>query len=403
MTFGYEALTAAGKTVKGSIEAETLEAAKNQVRQQGLTVVSIGEQSIMNKDLNIEIGGKPKAKDMSLFCRQFVSMTKAGVSILEALKLLTEQTENVKLKKATAEVRASVEKGMTLSDAMAEHPKIFSDLMVNLVAAGESSGSLDNALTRLAVQFERTTKTNGLIKKAMIYPIIIVCLTIAIVVVMLIVIVPRYVTMFGELGTDLPKITMSVVNGSKFLQGYWMIYGPILIGVIVGIKMFSATSTGKHVFHKIVIKLPISKDLIIKQSSSMMARTLSTLMAAGVPLVEAVDITASTMTNVYFKEALEMCRDGILIGQPLSRPLQDCGLFPPMVYHMTRIGEESGSTEEMLTKLADYYDEEVEEAVGAFTAALEPLMIIVMAGVVGYIVTALMAPMLSMYNALNGM
>ena len=401
MTFGYEALTAAGKTVKGSIEAETVEAAKNQVRQQGLTVVSIGEQSIMNKDLNIEIGGKPKAKDMSLFCRQFVSMTKAGVSILEALKLLTEQTENVKLKKATAEVRASVEKGMTLSDAMAEHPKIFSDLMVNLVAAGESSGSLDNALTRLAVQFERTTKTNGLIKKAMIYPIIIVCLTIAIVVVMLIVIVPRYVTMFGELGTDLPKITMSVVNGSKFLQDYWMIYGPILIGVVVGIKMFSATSAGKHVFHKIVIKLPISKDLIIKQSSSMMSRTLATLMAAGVPLVEAVDITASTMTNVYFKEALEMCRDGILIGQPLSRPLQDCGLFPPMVYHMTRIGEESGSTEDMLNKLADYYDEEVEEAVSAFTAALEPLMIIVMAGIVGYIVAALMAPMLTMYNALN--
>lgn len=401
MTFGYEALTAAGKTVKGSIEAETLEAAKNQVRQQGLTVVSIGEQSIMNKDLNIEIGGKPKAKDMSLFCRQFVSMTKAGVSILEALKLLTEQTENAKLKKATAEVRASVEKGMTLSDAMAEHPKIFSDLMVNLVAAGESSGSLDNALTRLAVQFERTTKTNGLIKKAMIYPIIIVCLTIAIVVVMLIVIVPRYVTMFGELGTDLPKITMSVVNGSQFLQDYWMIYGPILIGVIVGIKMFSATSAGKHVFHKIVLKLPISKDLIIKQSSSMMSRTLATLMAAGVPLVEAVDITASTMTNVYFKEALEACRDGILIGQPLSRPLQDCGLFPPMVYHMTRIGEESGSTEDMLNKLADYYDEEVEEAVSAFTAALEPLMIIVMAGIVGYIVAALMAPMLTMYNALN--
>lgn len=401
--YGYEAVDKAGKVVKGSIDASSQEKAKSDLKQQGLTLLELKEQSLLTKDINIEIGGYPTPRDLSVFCRQFVSMTKAGVSILEALKMLCEQTENKQLQRATEGVRVSVEKGETLARSLAEFPKVFPGLMVNMIAAGESSGSLDIAMERMAVQFEKSAKTRALVKKAMIYPILVCCVAVVIVIVMLVVIIPNYTEMFKNLGTDLPGITLAVVAASDFIRTQWFILLPLLIALVVGLKAFSATDAGKHVFHGLQLKLPAFKNLIVKQSSSQMARTLSTLMAAGVPLVEAVDIVGNTMENVYFKEALDMCRNEIIIGQPLSRPLEECGMFPPMVYHMTRIGEESGNTEEMLSKLADYYDEEVEMAVQSLMAAMEPMIIIVLAGIVGILIGACMAPMLSMYQALEGL
>lgn len=400
-TYGYEAIDKVGKVTKGSIEAESMEKARQDIRQQGLTVLELKEKSLLTKDINIEIGGYPTPRDLSVFCRQFVSMTKAGVSILEALKMLCEQTENKQLKKAAEGVRVSVEKGETLAHSLAEYPKVFPGLLVNMVAAGEASGSLDVAMERMAIQFERSAKTRALVKKAMIYPAMVCCVAIVIVVVMLVVIIPSYTDMFADLGSDLPKLTKVVVACSDFLRTKWFILLPALIAIIVGLVAFSSTNTGKHIFHGIQLKLPAFKNLIIKQSSSQMARTLSTLLAAGVPLIEAVDIVGNTLENVYFKEAMDTCKNEIIIGQPLSRPLEECGLFPPMVYHMTRIGEESGNTEEMLSKLADYYDEEVEVAVQAFMAAMEPMIIIILAGIVGTLVGACMAPMLKMYQVLD--
>jgi type IV pilus assembly protein PilC len=272
-----------------------------------------------------------------------------------------------------------------------------------MVAAGEASGSLDIALERMAAQFEKSAKTKALVKKAMIYPIVVCIVAIAVVVVMLVVVIPNYTKMFADLGTDLPAITKAVQAASDFLIQKWFIIVPVVIAVVVGLKTFAKTDTGKHLFHKLKLKIPAIKNLEVKSASSMMARTLSTLMAAGVPLVEAVGIVGGTMENVYFKEALDTCKNEIIIGQPLSRPLEECGLFPPMVYHMTRIGEESGNTEEMLNKLADYYDEEVEMAVQSLMAAMEPMIIIVLAGIVGVLVGACMAPMLTMYQALDSL
>lgn len=400
-SYGYEAIDKAGKVLKGSVDAESVEKARLDLKQQGLTLLEIKEQGLLTRDINIEIGGNPTPRDLSVFCRQFVSMTKAGVSILEALKMLCEQTENKKLQKAVEGVRVSVEKGETLARSLGEHPKVFPDLMINMIAAGEASGSLDISMDRMATQFEKSAKTKALVKKAMIYPLVVCVVAIAIVIVMLVVIIPNYTDMFAGLGTELPGITKAVVACSDIIINRWYILLPIVIAMIVVLRAFAATNTGKHVFHGLQLKLPAFKNLIVKQSSSMMARTLSTLMASGVPLVEAVDIVAGTMENVYFKEALYMCKNEIIIGQPLSRPLEESGLFPPMVYHMTRIGEESGNTEEMLTKLADYYDEEVEMAVQSLMAAMEPMIIIVLAGVVGVLVGACMAPMLSMYQALD--
>ncbi len=401
--YGYEALDRAGKTVKGSIDADTIEKAKSELKQQGYTLLNIKEQSLLTRDLNIEIGGYPKPRDLSVFCRQFVSMTRAGVSILEALKMLSEQTENKQLKKAVEGVRVSVEKGETLARSLKEYPKVFPELMVNMVAAGESSGSIDIAMERMAVQFEKANKTRALVKKAMMYPIIVCIVAIVVVIVMLVVIIPNYADMFTQLGTELPGITKAVQAASNFIIDYWYILVPTIIVLVIVLKIFSATDMGKHVFHGLQLRIPALKNLKVKQASSQMARTMSTLLAAGVPLIEAVEIVGNTMDNVYFREALDTCKNEIIIGQPLSRPLEEVGLFPPMVYHMVRIGEESGNTEEMLNKLADYYDEEVEMAVQTLMAAMEPMIIVVLACIVGVLIAACMAPMLSMYNAMENL
>lgn len=401
VAFGYKAINREGKITKGSIEADSAEAARREIRQQGLTLLELNQQSIFTKDLNIEIGGYPKPRDLSVFCRQLVSMTKAGVSILESLKMLSEQTENKKLKEATEGVRVNVEKGETLAKSLALYPKVFPSLMINMIAAGESSGSLDTAMERMAIQFEKSAKINAMVKKAMIYPVIVCVVAVAVVIVMLIKVIPSYAVMFDELGTELPALTIAVRSLSNFLMDTWYIQLPVLIAAIIALKVFAGTDVGKHIFHKLQLKIPAINNMVVKKSSSQMARTMSTLLAAGVPLVEAVDIVGNTMENVYFKEALDECKNQIIIGQPLSRPLEDTNLFPPMVYHMVRIGEESGNTEEMLTKLADYYDEEVEMAVQSLMAAMEPMIILVLAGIVGIMIAACIAPMFKMYSALD--
>ena len=401
--FSYEAINKLGKEVKGSVEASTEADVIYKLKQQGLTVVNVKPQSLLTQDINIQIGGYPTARDLSVMCRQFVSMNKAGVTILETLRMLYEQTENKRLKDAIREVRIGIEKGDTLAQALGDHPKIFPELMVNMVAAGEASGTLHVALERVSIQLEKSNKTQALIKKAMIYPIAVFLVAIVVTVVMLVVVIPSYETMFADLGTELPGITKFYVSLSKMLINYWFIIVPIVAGIIGGIIAFAKTQVGKHVFGKLALKLPIVKNLIIKSASSQMARTLGTLLGSGVTLVEATAIVSDIMSNVYFKEAMKDASDQVSIGMPLSRPLEDCRLFPPMVYHMLRIGEESGNTEEMLDKLADYYDEEVEMAVQALMAAMEPMIIVVLAVVVGGLVGACMAPMLSMYTALDTM
>ena len=401
--YGYEALNSAGKEIKGSVEADNIEAARQALKKQGMQVINIKPQSALTKDINIKVGGWPKPRDMSVFCRQFVSMTKAGVTISEALKMLAEQTENDRLREATEGVRVSVEKGETLASSLAMYPKIFPSLMIHMVEAGEASGSLDVALDRMATHFEKSARTSGMVKKAMIYPVAVCVVAIGVVIVMLVVVIPNYSQMFDTLGADLPALTKAVQAASNFIIQKWFILVPAIIAVVVLVKMFAQTDTGIHFFDKIKLSIPAFKNLEVKQASAQMARTLSTLMAAGVPLVEAVEISGNVMTNVYFKEALEMCKNEIIIGQPLSRPMEQSGLFPPMVYHMTRIGEETGATEEMLGKLADYYEEEVENAVASFMAAMEPVIIIVLAAIVLVLVGACLMPMMTMYETLNNM
>ena len=401
--WGYVAIGKTGNEIKGSREADTREDVVKELKAQGFIVLDVKEQDILTKDLNFSFDKKPTARDLAVFCRQFSSIVRAGVSIIETLHMLSEQTENKLLKKSIAEVRADVEKGESFAESMAKHPKAFPDLLVQMAKAGEASGSLEISMERMAIQFEKTAKTQALIKKAMIYPIVVGCVAVAVIIVMLVFVIPRYMDMFEELDAELPGITLAVIALSNFIQNYWFIIIPVIIAIVVALRAFKKTPSGKHLTGSIALKIPMIKNLVTKSASAQMARTLSTLLAAGLPLTEAVDIVADTMSNIWYKEALKDALEQLIIGVPLSQPLQSCGLFPPMVYHMVRIGEESGSTEDMLNKLADYYEEEVEMAVQSLMAAMEPMIIIVLAGIVGILLAAVMLPMVNMYSALDNL
>lgn len=392
-----------GKKQKGTIDAESLEKAKSEIKNKGLTIETVTEGSILDKPIEFDFAGGPKPRDMAIFCKQFVGMTRAGVPIVDTLRMLRDSTENKKLKEAIEGVRVNIGKGETLSDSFKLYPKIFPGLMINMTSAGEISGKLDTSIERMGIQFEKSSKTRALIKKAMIYPIIVLIVAIAVVAVMLLVVIPNYMEMFASLDTELPGITKMVIALSDGLKARWFIILPGIVILVLLIKYYAQTDSGKHVFGKLGLKINMTRDFVVKSSASMLTRTLSTLLAAGVPLVEAVEITATTMGNVWIKEALIDARDQIVAGVPLSKPLEDCGLFPPMVYNMIRIGEESGTTEDMMEKCADYYEEEVEMAVSSLMSAMEPVIIIFLAGVVGVLIGAVMAPMLTMYQALDGM
>lgn len=402
-SYSYEAFTQDGKVMKGSIEGENENQVRAQLKNKGYIVTSITEASVLQKDISISFDKAPGPRDLAVFCRQFVSMSRAGVSILECLTLLRDQTENKKLSKAIREVQAEVEKGESLSAGLAKHPKIFSELMITTINAGEQSGSLEISMERMADQYEKSAKIAAMIKKAMIYPVIVGLVAVGAVILMLVKVIPAYSGMFKDLGADLPGITKAVQAASDFLIDNWLVIAAVVIGVIVGLKLYGKTDSGKLLKSKLILKIPITKNMSVKGACSQIARTLSTLLAAGVPLVEAVDICADTMQNQLFKQAMRNAKEEVVKGVPLSVPIEESGLFPPMMYHMMRIGEEAGNTEEMMIKLADYYDEEVEMATQSLTAAMEPMIIIVLAGIVGLLIASIMAPMVTMYDSLDNL
>lgn len=399
----YQIIDQRGKEKKGNIIAATEAEAKNRLKAEGYTVISLSKATVLTREISFNIGGKVKPRDLSVFCRQFTSMLNAGVTILDTLDMLSDQTENKVMAKAVRGVHAEIQKGETLSDGLKKYPNVFPSIMVSMVAAGEASGKIDVAFERMSAHFEKSAKLNGLIKKAAVYPIIVAIVAVIVVIVMLVMVIPSYSDMFADLGSELPGITKAVVAASDFLMAYWYVIAAVVIAVITVIRLYKKTENGQIVFGTIARKMPIFGDLNIKTASANFARTLSTLVYSGLPMIEALGITANTMTNALYKIALLEAKDEVSKGVPLSEPINACGLFPPMVSHMTSIGEETGDLEGMLTRLADYYDEEVEMATQTVMSAMEPMIILVLAGVVGVLVASIIAPMLSMYSALDGL
>ncbi len=400
--FSYEAVGLDGKTKKGNIEADSLEKARSLLRNDGMTVVKIGEASVLNRDLNINIGTKKlKPRDLSVFCRQFLSILKAGVSMISALEMLTDQTENKALKEALKSVKDNVEKGDTLSVAMKKQDGLFPPILLNMIAAGESSGSLEVSLERMSIHFEKDARIKGMVKKAFMYPIVLIFVMIAVIVVMLTFVIPQFKSMFDDLGSDLPGFTKAALALSDSLQNTWYIW---LIGIavlILAYKLYVRTPNGSRVVAALKLKIPVFGSLSVKTACARFARTLSTLMASGMPLIDSINICAKVLDNVLYKDALVETSRQVERGVSLTTPLEKSGLFPSMVIHMISIGEETGSMEEMLTNVADYYDEEVEMTTQQATALMEPIIIIMMALVVCALIAVIYGPMVQLYSDLG--
>lgn len=401
-TFSYKAVNPAGKDVKGSVEAESREDAARKIKEQGLVPVSIGKQGALDKDINIPLfkGKKIPARDMSVFCRQFASILKAGVSVINALEMLAEQTENKKLKEAIANTQSGVEKGENLSDSMRQND-CFPSILIDMVKAGEASGSLENSLTRMAIQFEKDAKLKGIVKKAMMYPIVLLCVMIGVIIVMLTFVIPSFMTMFEDLDSELPVTTRAILAMSDSLKNYWYIYILVIVGIVVGVQMYKRTDNGRHNLDKLKLKIPVFGLLQTKTACASFARTMSTLLQAGMPMIDALEIASSTMKNVLFYDGLQKVKNGVSLGLPLSNQLKSTGLFPAMVVHMVGIGEETGNVEEMLTNSATYYEEEVEVQTQTLTSLMEPVIIVLMAFVVVLLIMAIYQPMIQLYNTLG--
>ncbi len=395
--YNYKAMDKNGKAKKGSIEAINLDKAKEKLKSEGLIVQDIKEQGAGKKG-----GGKKvKDKDLAVFCKQFSAVLNAGVTIISALEMMSEQLENKTLKRALQEAQAYVQKGGTLADAFKLNPKVFPPIMINMTAAGEMSGNLEVCFDRLTTHFETANALHSKVKGAVTYPIVILIVVVAVVAVLLVGVIPQFSQMFDDLGSELPAATQMLVNLSDFLQHKWYILVIIVAAIVFGLKAFGKTEPGSLMYAKIGIKFPLFGNLTIKSAAATFSRTMATLMASGISLIDAVEQVAKMINNRIIREALLDAKTQIAKGVPLSKPLRDCGIFPPMLPQMTKIGEETGNIEDMMDKVADYYEMEVNDATDALTAAMEPLIIVIMGVVVGDIVMAIYSPMLSMYDAVD--
>lgn len=402
-SYSYLVIDKQGKEKKGTMDAANEDIVKAFLKAEGNLLISISPQNLFTKDIQINLGNPIKPRDLSVFCRQFVSILSAGVSIINALDMLSEQTENKVLSKAIKNVQTSVEKGETLADAMIAEKKIFPRLLIHMVEAGEASGDLETVFERMAEHFEKDTKLKAQVKKAMIYPMVVGCVAIIVIFVMMLVVIPNFVGIFQDMNMELPAMTRMVIGMSDFVKGKWFLILLVIAFAVFGFYLTKKSDTGKFFLGKLALKLPLFGKIITKSNSSRIARTLSTLLTAGIPMVEALDITAKTLDNVIAKQVLFTAKDDVIKGFPLSNPIRVSGVFPPMVCQMIKIGEESGNLESMLEKLADYYDEEVKIATESLTAVLEPMIIVVLALVVGVLIMAIMQPMMSMYTGLDNL
>lgn len=398
--FSYIAVTTDGQKKKGKLEAQDKEKASALLKADGLIPVKVNKSGVLTKELDFSFNKKVKVKELAVFCRQIGSILGAGVTIVESLDMLAEQMENKTFATAIYDTKAEVEKGDTLAVAMKAHQEVFPMLLINMVEAGEASGNLERSFLRMAVHFEKSAKLKAMVKKAMIYPIMLLCVALVAVVVMSVAVVPKFAKMFEGLGAELPFLTRMVMGFSNFMLKKWYI-AVIIVGVIAaGYYLFSRSDKGKHILATLGIKLPIFGKFTVKNASASLARTLGTLLSSGLALSTSLEITARSMGNLLFREALEAAKKEIEQGSPLWEPIKKCGIFPSMICQMIKIGEESGNLEGMLEKSAEYYEEEVEQASQNLTAMMEPMIIVVMGGIVAVLVLAMYLPMIQMYGSM---
>ena len=394
--FVYSARPAAGGDIRsGELEVKSKDEVLSYLHRQKMIPVSVREKKAV---ISRTIGTGIKTLDIVIFTRQFATMINSGLPLVQSLDILAEQTENQFLRKVIQEVLYDVESGHTLADAMGKHPKVFTDLYVNMVAAGEAGGILDTILLRLATFLEKNDALIRKIKGAMIYPAVIFSVDGMAVVILLIFVIPTFQSMFESSGVPLPLPTRIVIGMSDFLQNYWWAVAAGVLGLGFAIRQTYQTDGGRLAIDRILLGLPIFGDLQRKAAVARFTRTLGTLVSSGVSILEGLEITAKTAGNRVIHDAVMGSRASIAGGETIAGPLKESGVFPPMVVQMINVGEQTGGLDEMLTKIADFYDEEVDAAVEALLSAMEPIMIVVLGVVVGGMIVAMYLPIFDMIN-----
>ena len=396
-TFAYTARAAGGELKSATIDAASKDDVIAQLRRQRLTLVKIEDES----KKKVKRLGRVKIRDIVIFTRQFSTMINSGLPLVQALDILSKQTDNKALASITREVVFDVESGNTLADALRKHPKAFSDLYVNMVAAGEAGGILDTILMRLATFMEKNDALMRKVKGAMIYPGVIMSVAFIAVTTLLLFVIPVFQNMFGSVGLALPMPTRIVIGASQLLKGYWWLMGGVMAGLAVFLKRFYSTPNGKLTIDRILLRVPILGDVLRKSAVSRFTRTLGTLISSGVSILDGLEITAKTAGNRVIQDAIMASRASIAGGDTIAQPLARSKVFPPMVISMISVGEQTGGLDEMLSKIADFYDEEVDAAVTGLLAALEPIMIVFLGVIVGGMVVAMYLPIFDMINAVQ--
>ena len=393
-TFTYTARALNGDLKSATIDAPSRDDVIAQLKRQRLNVVKIDEATSKKKK-----GGKITMRDIVIFTRQFSTMINAGLPLVQALDILAGQSESPALRDVTKAVVFDVESGNTVADALRKHPKAFTDLYVNMVAAGEAGGILDTILMRLAVFMEKNDALVRKVKGAMIYPGVIMSVAAIAITVLLIFVIPTFERMFASVNMALPLPTRIVIGASRFLQGYWWMVIAIVVGAVFAVKKYYATPDGKLKIDRLMLNLPVLGDVLRKSAVSRFTRTLGTLISSGVSILEGLEITAKTAGNRVIQDAIMESRASIAGGETISAPLKKSQVFPPMVISMIAVGEQTGGLDEMLSKIADFYDEEVDAAVSNLLAMMEPLMIVFLGVVVGGMVVSMYLPIFDMVNA----
>ncbi|MEP6865960.1 MAG: type II secretion system F family protein [Deltaproteobacteria bacterium] len=400
--FQWEGTTRAGEKRKGVIEADSAAVVEERLRGDGLSNMRVRKEGGFG-DIQIQFGSGVTPKDLQIFTRQLATMIDAGLPLVQCLDILANQSENKSFKKVLSSVKNSVEQGATFSDALRRHPKVFDELYVNLVGAGEIGGILDTILNRLAVYIEKAVKLKGQLKSAMYYPIGIMVVALGVICVMLIKVIPTFEKMFKELGNaKLPAPTLVVVKISHgFVNNWYLIFGS-MIGVVVGISLARRTDQGRELIDRVLLRVPIVGPTLRKIIVARFTRTLGTLLASGVPILDALDICAKTAGNKIVEHALMRAKAKISEGHNMADPLAESKVFPTMVVQMIGVGEQTGAMDAMLQKIADFYEEEVDAAVTGLTSLIEPVMMAFLGVVVGGLIIAMYLPIFKLAGTVSG-
>jgi type IV pilus assembly protein PilC len=390
-----------GKPQKGNIEADNAAVARQLLLRRGLTVKSFKEKPKDLSDYVPALQQKVKERELVIFVRQFATMIDAGLPLVQCLEILQEQQENTTFRRILRAVKKDVEEGATLSEALKKHPKVFDILFVNLVTAGEMGGILDVILNRLAAYIEKISNLKKKVKGAMTYPGIVVTVAVVVVAVILIYVIPIFACLFRDAGSALPPLTLFVISISEFAQSYfhWILLGLILLVIAIG--RIRKTEKGRDVTDRLLLRLPVFGILLRKVAVARFSRTLGTMLSSGVPILDGLDIVAASAGNTVIEKALREVRAGIAEGLPIADPLQETKVFPPMVTHMIAVGEATGALDKMLSKIADFYDDEVDVAVDALTSLLEPLLIVFLGVTVGGLLVAMYLPIFQLADVVS--